>query len=120
MMSGNKDKDRDRPDMANLEEVGARPGSGAGSQQGGSGGHQASSGINSNFAHASPDSMVNPPGAPQSGAGSVAGKDDVPAGVSSQIQASRNAQSGMGAAAGGDDGRGVVHSSGGAGMDRDS
>jgi len=93
---------------------------------------QATSGIQSNFAHASPESMVNPPGAPQSGAGSIAGKDDVPGGVSSQIQASRNAQSGQkGSAAGGnpgsasdgsapDDGRGVVNSSGGAGMDRDS
>ena len=129
-MSGNKDDAR--PDMANTEEVGARPGSGAGNQQGGSSGHQASSGINSNFAHASPDSMVNPPGAPQSGAGSVAGKDDVPGGVASQIQASRNAQSGMGSAAAGgnpgttadgapaDDGRMGVNSSGGAGMDRDS
>ena len=93
---------------------------------------QATSGIQSNFAHASPESMVNPPGAPQSGAGSIAGKDDVPGGVSSQIQAGRNAQSGQkGSAAGGnpgsasdgsapDDGRGVVNSSGGAGMDRDS
>jgi hypothetical protein len=93
---------------------------------------QATSGIQSNFAHASPDSMVNPPGAPQSSAGSIAGKDDVPGGVSSQIQASRNAQSGgKGAASGGkpgnpsdgsapDDGRSVVNSSGGAGMDRDS
>jgi hypothetical protein len=92
---------------------------------------QATSGIHSDFAHASPESMVNPPGAPQSGAGSIAGKDDVPGGVSSQIQASRNAQSaGKGSASGNpgnpsdgsapDDGRSVVNSSGGAGMDRDS
>jgi len=101
-------------------------------QQGDASNRQAQSGVHSNFAHASPESMVNPPGAAQSGAGSIAGKDDVPGGVSSQIQASRNAQSGQkGSAAGGnpgspsdggapDDGRGVVNSSGGAGMDRDS
>lgn len=115
-MSGNKDQAQS-----------GQQGAGSGSQQGGSSGHQASSGVHSNFAHASPESNVNPPGAPQSGAGSVAGKDDVPGGVSSQIQASRNAQSGAGpAAAGGnpgtpaDDGRYGVNSSGGAGMDRDS
>lgn len=88
---------------------------------------QPESGIHSNFAHASPESLVNPPGAPQSGAGSVAGRDDVPGGVSSQIQASRNAQSGAGpAAAGGnpgtppDDGRYGVNSTGGAGRELDS
>ena len=108
MMSGNKDE--------------AKAG-----QQGDASNRQAQSGVHSNFAHASPESMVNPPGAAQSGAGSIAGKDDVPGGVSSQIQASRNAQSSAGpAAAGGnpgtpaDDGRYGVNSSGGAGMDRDS
>jgi hypothetical protein len=100
MMSGNKDEGRDK---------------------------QGGTGIHSNFAHASPESMVNPPGAPQSGAGSIAGQGDVPGGVSSQIQASRNAQSGKGGSAAGanpdkqaDDGHSVVNSSGGAGMDRDS
>lgn len=92
------------------------------------------SGVHSNFAHASPESNVNPPGAPQSGAGSIAGNRgaDIPGGVASQIQASRNAQSGKGGSASGaapgntadggpaDDGHSVVHSSGGAGMDRDS
>jgi hypothetical protein len=89
---------------------------------------KATSGIHSNFAHASPDSQVNPPGAPQSGAGSIAGKDDVPGGVSSQIQASRNAQAARAGSATGnpsegsapDDGRSVINSSGGAGRDRDS
>jgi hypothetical protein len=66
-----------------------------GSQQGS---QQATSGIQSNFAHASPESMVNAPGAAQSGAGSIAGKqaDEIPGGVASQIQASRNQQSGQG------------------------
>lgn len=95
---------------------------------------QSGSGIHSNFAHATPESNVNPPGQPQSGAGSIGGNRaaDLPGGVASQIEASRNAQSGQGgsragrnpgpAADGGpaDDGRSVVNSSGGAGMDRDS
>jgi len=90
---------------------------------------QSPSGIHSNFAHAAPESNVNPPGQPQSGAGSVSG--EVPGGVTSQIEASRNAQSGKGRGAAGanpgnasggvaDDGHSVVNSSGGAGMDRDS
>lgn len=105
-------------------------------QQAQGGSQQSGSGIHSNFAHASPESNVNPPGQPQSGAGSIGGKGagDVPGGVTSQIEASRNAQSGgagSGSAAGrnsgptpedgpADDGHSVVNSSGGAGMDRDS
>lgn len=106
---------------------------GAGQQQGASQ-QQAGSGIHSNFAHASPDSNVNAPGQPQSGAGSIGGKGAgaVPGGVTSQIEASRNAQSGGGGSSAGrnsgptpeggpaDDGHSVVNSSGGAGMDRDS
>lgn len=109
-------------------------GQGDARQQGGQGGQQAASGIHSNFAHASPESNVNPPGQPQSGAGSLAGNSagEIPGGVTSQIEASRNAQSGKGGSRAGrepgpladgsptDDGRSVVNSSGGAGMDRDS
>lgn len=91
------------------------------------GGQQAASGIQSNFAHASPESMVNPPGAPQSGAGSIAGKraNEIPGGVTSQIQASRNQQREQDAPAQGgmpgtpaEDGRYGVNSSEGAGMER--
>ena len=103
-----------------------------GSQQGGS--QQSGSGIHSNFAHASPESNVNPPGQPQSGAGSIGNKGagEVPGGVASQIEASRNAQAAGGGSSAGrnsgpapedgpaDDGHSVVNSSGGAGMDRDS
>jgi len=98
------------------------------SQQGGEQrSQQATSGIQSNFAHASPESMVNPPGAPQSGAGSIAGKpaDEIPGGVASQIQASRNQQDHQDAPAQGgvpgtpaEDGRYGVNSSEGAGMER--
>jgi hypothetical protein len=91
------------------------------------GNQQATSGIQSNFAHASPESMVNPAGAPQSGAGSLAGKpaDEVPGGVTSQVQASRNQQLHQDAPAQGgmpgtpaDDGRYGVSSSGGANQER--
>jgi hypothetical protein len=107
---------------------------GAGNRQGGSADHQGQSGIHSNFAHASPESNVNRPGRPQSGAGSIASDSgaEVPGGVTSQIEASRNAQAGSGGSSAGrnsgptpedapaDDGHSVVNSSGGAGMDRDS
>ena len=88
---------------------------------------QATSGVQSNFAHASPESMVNPPGAPQSGVGSIAGKaaDEIPGGVASQIQVSREQQASQDAPAQGgvpgtpaDDGRYGVNSSEGAGMER--
>lgn len=87
---------------------------------------QAQSGLHTNFAHASPESNVNPVGHPQSSHGSINGP--VPGGVTSQIQASREA-SGHGdiraAQMGGnaeapaagdmnDDGQSVVNSSGGA------
>ena len=78
------------------------------------------SGLHTNFAHASPESNVNPAGHPQSSHGSIDGP--VPGGVMSQIQASREssaAQMGGNAeapAAGDmdDDGQSVVNSSGGA------
>ena len=91
------------------------------------GNQQSGEGINSNFAHASPESLVNPPGAPQSSAGSIAGKqrDEIPGGVASQIQASRNQQSSQDTPAQGgvpgtpaEDGRYGVSSSEGAGMER--
>lgn len=123
-MSASKDKGRKQQSPA-----GNRQGAESSQQST----QQSGSGIHSDFAHASPESNVNPPGAPQSSAGSIAGNKgaDVPGGVASQIQASRNAQSGKGGSASGsqgtsadgslaDDGRSVVHSSGGAGMDRDS
>lgn len=124
-MSASKDKPRKQQD-AGANRQGAEPARQSAQQSG--------SGIHSDFAHAAPESNVNPPGAPQSSAGSIAGKRgaDVPGGVASQIQASRNAQSGKGGSTSGaspstsadgslaDDGHSVVHSSGGAGMDRDS
>ena len=84
------------------------------------------SGLHTNFAHAAPESNVNPAGHPQSSHGSIDGP--VPGGVTSQIQASREssghgdiraAQMGGNAeapAAGdmNDDGQSVVNSSGGA------
>jgi hypothetical protein len=108
--------------------------SAGGNRQGSASGQPGGSGIHSDFAHAAPDSNVNPPGAPQSGAGSIAGNraSEVSGGVAGQLQASRNAQSGKGENAAGDhpstsaegpkadDGRSVINSAGGAGMDRDS
>lgn len=121
-MSANKDDARQQQGQQQDQQQGQQQDQGGNRQQAGSG-------IHSNFAHASPESNVNPPGQPQSGAGSVGGgkAGEVPGGVTSQIQASRNAQAGAGpAAAGGnpgtppEDGRYGVNSSGGAGMDRDS
>lgn len=115
-MSGKKDDAQGK----NVPDNGAS----AGRQQGS---EQSASGVHSNFAHASPESMVNPPGAPQSGAGSIAGKqaDEIPGGIASQIQASRNQQASQDAPAQGgvpgtplDDGRYGVNSSEGAGMER--
>ncbi|WP_156116638.1 hypothetical protein [Massilia sp. 9096] len=128
-MSGNKDGAQNVPDQGGVgftmdEASNQRSADQSGNQQGS---RQATSGIQSNFAHASPESMVNAPGAPQSGAGSIAGKerDEIPGGVASQIEASRNQQASQDAPAQGgvpgtpaEDGRYGVNSSEGAGMER--
>jgi hypothetical protein len=53
-------------------------------------GTPASSGVYTNFQHASPESNVNPPGAPQNSHGSATGP--LPGGVEGQYQASQSAQ----------------------------
>ncbi|MDN4051707.1 hypothetical protein QPK32_01235 [Massilia sp. YIM B02763] len=60
-------------------------------QQSGNGNHQqATSGIHSNFAHASPESNVNPPGKPLNSHGSAV--EPVAGGTEGGFEASRNAQ----------------------------
>ena len=109
--------------QANTEHVGIRPSGGAhsgnaqdqgGGNRQGEQGHVAESGLHTNFAHASPDSNVNPPGKPQSSQGSAT--EPVPGGA----PANSAATSAGNASAGPSYGQQVVNSSGGAGMDRDS
>ena len=106
-----------QPDQA-AANTGRKDEAGAQDQDGGKRqgeqGHVAESGLHTNFAHASPDSNVNPPGKPQSSHGSAT--EPVPGSES-------GAESGKAAgnsAAGPSYGQQVVNSSGGAGMDRDS
>ena len=110
--------------QANTEHVGIRPSGGAAAgnaqDQGaqakrqGEEGHVAESGLHTNFAHAAPDSNVNPPGKPQSSQGSAT--EPIPGGAppNSAATSARNASAGPSY------GQQVVNSSGGAGMDRDS
>jgi len=89
-MAGNQHNDWGHSDVGQGKRQSDDPGQGAGTS---------SAGINTNFQHASPESNVNPPGAPQNSHGSATGP--LPGGVEGQYQASRNAQAGMGAAAAG-------------------
>lgn len=61
-------------------------------QGGGAGNGASSSGINTNFQHADPESNVNPAGAPQNSHGSATGP--LPGGVEGQYQASQSAIAG--------------------------
>jgi hypothetical protein len=121
--NNNDRSDRNDQDQTKLSDEAGRQ---IDAQYGTPGDKQAQSGLHTNFAHASPESNVNPAGHPQSSHGSIDGP--VPGGVTSQIQASREssghgdiraAQMGGNAdapAAGDmdDDGQSVVNSSGGA------
>jgi hypothetical protein len=76
-------------------------------------GTPAASGVYTNFQHASPESNVNPPGAPQNSHGSATGP--LPGGVEGQYQASQSAQAGnAGARQGLDDdtSEGGIHGAG--------
>ena len=84
------------PEDDNAGTYGADPGN---RQSAGQSGQPAQSGIQSNFAHASPESNVGPAGAPQTSHGS-AGRP-IPGGTQGLQGAQQNSQLGMGAAAAG-------------------
>lgn len=89
------------PDDDNAGTYGADAGNRQSAGQGSSaqGGQTAQSGIQSNFAHASPESNVGPAGAPQTSHGS-AGRP-IPGGTQGGQGAQQNSQLGMGASAAG-------------------
>jgi hypothetical protein len=95
-VGGNKAADDQQSGNAQGGNAAGTPADDANRQKGdagqNSGGSASSSGVYTNFQHASPESNVNPPGAAQNSHGSATGP--LPGGVEGQYQASRNAQAG--------------------------